>query len=217
MKIFLIRHGEITGDPFVEPPRPVTGCLSEKGIRQAKRIHAYLKEKCLDTAFSSPFGRALQTAEIALSGKDVPIRILPGIREWMPNPKLNDLPSTEYEEILARNKDLSPENQWKTPLGEGCFDLYARVIPTCLAALGEEGIYPGCGGYLAIPGAEERSLAFFAHGGSLGILLSFLMGMRPFPLNPFCFEQGGLCEVSFEERNSVYYPTLTFQLPKLIS
>lgn len=214
MKLFLIRHGETAGNPFSEPQRPVSGFLSEQGIRQAKRVHNYLADKEIRIAFSSPFGRALQTAEIALAGKDTPIRILSGLREWMPNPELSQLPSTEHERILARNRNLAPEEEWKTPLGEGCFDLYARVVPAFLAALRETGIRPGRGGYLATARASRCSAAFFAHGGSLGILLSFLMGMRPFPLNPFLFELGGICEVTFLERKHVYYPTLTFPSPE---
>jgi len=213
MRFFLIRHGEMAGDPFLEPQRPVSGCLSETGIGQAERVREYLSGRKIDAAYSSPFGRALQTAEIALDGKDTPIRILPGIREWMPDLKLKELPSTEYEAIVGRNTDLSPEEEWKTPLGEGCFDLYARIVPAFLSALKEEGIYPGNGGYLTESDAEDRSLAFFAHGGSLGVLLTFLMGMRPFPMSSFRFEPGGVCEVMFQKRRNVHYPVLPFHTP----
>lgn len=213
MKIFLIRHGEMSGNPFIEPRRPVSGCLSERGIRQAERVRDYFRSRAIDTAYSSTFGRALQTAEIALDGKETPIRILPGIHEWMPDLTLKQLPSTEYEAIIKRNAELMPDEEWKTPLGEGCFDMYARIVPAFLAALKEQGIRPGCGGYLAEKGSEERSLAFFAHGGSLGVLLSFLMGMPPFPQSSFSFEQGGVCEVVFLRRKDVYYPVLPFHTP----
>ena len=38
MKLLLIRHGKMKGDPFCEPPSPVTGCLSDEGVAQAEAL-----------------------------------------------------------------------------------------------------------------------------------------------------------------------------------
>ncbi len=63
-RILLVRHGHSAGDPFTTPARPVHGYLAEPlGVQQAQATADALKKTRIDVAFSSPYGRALQTAE----------------------------------------------------------------------------------------------------------------------------------------------------------
>ena len=209
MKIYLIRHGEMAGDPFITPEQPVTGSLSEvKGIPQAKQLAEAVKKIKIDKAFSSPFGRALQTAEIALKDRNIPINILPYMYEWMPNRSLDKIPSTEFEEIHKKWGNAYPEETWKTDLGEGTFDMYARICPPFLTTLATLGVHARHGGYVLDKPAEDLSIAVFAHGGSLNTLLSFLLDIRPFPVGKFSFTLTGVAEINFTERKGVYYPEL---------
>jgi probable phosphoglycerate mutase len=75
MRIFLAaRHGQslfnvdkiVNGDPTLDRG------LSEQGIEEAERLAGQLAALPLDLAAVSPFPRALQTANIALAGRDVP-------------------------------------------------------------------------------------------------------------------------------------------------
>jgi broad specificity phosphatase PhoE len=75
MRIFLIaRHGQslfnvdkvVNGDPALDRG------LSEQGIEEAERLAGQLAAISLDLVAVSPFPRALQTANIALAGRDVP-------------------------------------------------------------------------------------------------------------------------------------------------
>jgi 2,3-bisphosphoglycerate-dependent phosphoglycerate mutase len=75
MRLFLFaRHGQslfnvdriVNGDP--ERDRG----LSEQGIEEAERLAGQLAALPLDLVAVSPFPRALQTANIALAGRDVP-------------------------------------------------------------------------------------------------------------------------------------------------
>jgi broad specificity phosphatase PhoE len=213
MKLLLIRHGKIAGDPYVCPQRPVSGCLSEDvGVPQARALAGALRGARIDLAFSSPYGRALQTAEIALAGRDVPIRVLDCLREWQPSPDMRQAASTVAEEMMARDRGRHVERTWKTDLGEGCFEMYARVVPPFLEALSETGIHARHGGYVPDAGAAEKVVAVFAHGGSLNVLLSHLLGVRVFPFASFVFDETGVAEVVFAERQGVYYPSL--RIPK---
>lgn len=75
MRLFLlVRHGQslfnvdnvVNGDPALDRG------LSEQGIEEAQRLGGELAALPLDLVVVSPFPRAIQTANIALDGRDVP-------------------------------------------------------------------------------------------------------------------------------------------------
>jgi broad specificity phosphatase PhoE len=75
MRLFLVvRHGQslfnvdrvVNGDPLLDRG------LSEQGIEEASRLGRQIASLPLDLVAVSPFPRALQTANIALDGRDVP-------------------------------------------------------------------------------------------------------------------------------------------------
>jgi probable phosphoglycerate mutase len=75
MRVFLVaRHGQslfnvdkvVNGDPALDRG------LSEQGIEEAERLAGQLAALPLDLVAVSPFPRALQTANIALGGREVP-------------------------------------------------------------------------------------------------------------------------------------------------
>jgi broad specificity phosphatase PhoE len=213
-RILLVRHGHAAGDPFATPARPVHGYLAEPlGVRQAEATAEALKKTRIDVAFSSPYGRAVQTAEIVLAGRDVPLRVLPALREWMPNGELDKLPATERDRIQRQVDELYPEESWKTELGEGTYEMYARIVPPFLAELDALGIHGRMGGYVVDERARGLSVAVFAHGGTLNVLLSQILGLRPFPGGTFAFEETGLAIVELPERHGIAHPQLVIRAP----
>ena len=75
MRLFLVvRHGQslfnvdkvVNGDPELDRG------LSEQGIEEATRLGSQIAALPLDLVAVSPFPRALQTANIALDGREVP-------------------------------------------------------------------------------------------------------------------------------------------------
>jgi len=75
VRLFLVaRHGQslfnvdqvVNGDPALDRG------LSEQGIEEAERLAGQLAALPLDLVAVSPFPRALQTANIALAGREVP-------------------------------------------------------------------------------------------------------------------------------------------------
>ena len=75
MRLFLVaRHGQslfnvdqvVNGDPALDRG------LSEQGIEEAERLAGQLAPLPLELVVVSPFPRALQTANIALAGREVP-------------------------------------------------------------------------------------------------------------------------------------------------
>lgn len=208
MKLLLIRHGRMAGDPYCEPPSPVSGCLHPDGIAQANALRARLEGVPIDAAFSSPYGRAVETAERVLEGRGLAVRRVPGLQEWTPSPEFRNATSTEAGAMAARDAARFAEETWKTELGEGTFDVYARVVPALLGALATEGWHPGMGGWLCDDGAESKTLAVFAHGGSLNAVLAFMLRVPPFPVGAFSFGFCGMAELEFSRRRGVWHPAL---------
>ena len=213
MKLLLIRHGKMKGDPFCEPPSPVTGCLSDEGVSQAEALGRTLAAIPVDAAFSSPYGRAVETAERALAGRGLDIVRVPGLQEWTPSPAYRDATSTEASAMVERDARRWAEETWKTELGEGVFDVWARVVPALLGALATVGWHLCQGGWTCDPGTEGRTVAVFAHGGSLNAMLSFLLGVRPFPVGAFSFPYCGTATLAFTARRGIYFPALELPRP----
>jgi broad specificity phosphatase PhoE len=78
MRLFVLaRHAEsvlnhenrINGDPAVPAP------LTERGREQARLLGLQLRGLPLDVCVHTRFGRTVETAEIALAGRDVPTRV----------------------------------------------------------------------------------------------------------------------------------------------
>lgn len=85
-KIFLVRHGQ--REDFENPTwpetaeRPFDTPLSTTGFRQAVDVGRALTGQGIGAIYSSPFLRALQTADAIAEALQLPIRVEPGVSEW---------------------------------------------------------------------------------------------------------------------------------------
>ncbi|MBA3847053.1 MAG: histidine phosphatase family protein, partial [Planctomycetes bacterium] len=162
----------------------------------------------------SPYGRALQTAEaIAAAAGDPPITVHPWLREWFPDAALKDLPSTRFEEMMRRDGERYVDECWKTDLGEGCYEMHARIVPPLYAELAALGLLRRLGGWVPDAVAERRIVAIVAHGGSLGVVASAILGLPPFPIAPLSFQLGGVAVITFTLRRGIGYPHLVVPAP----
>lgn len=203
----------MAGDPYCEPASPVTGCLHAEGVAQAEALGRALAGTQIDVVFSSPYGRAVETAERALAGRGLEVVRVPGLQEWTPSPEFRYATSTEASAMAARDAERYAEDTWKTELGEGTYDVCARVVPAFLGALASVGWHKRYGGWVVDEGAENKTVAVFAHGGSLGTMLTFILGVPPFPVGGFSFSYCGMAGISFNARRGIYYPALELKAP----
>ena len=209
MKLILLRHGEMSGDPYLCPEQPVAGCLtSENGIPQAEKTARALQHEKVDVVLSSTYGRALQTAEIVFEGRSIPIKKLHFLREWEPSPSVKSMDRGSFSRKMTEYDRLFLEETWKTDLGEGKYDMYSRIIPPLLAEFSIIGIKSRYGGFVLESGAEDAVVAIVAHGGSLNIILEFLLGCTVTPMNTFSFELTGSAQINFVNCGGIHYPQL---------
>jgi len=96
--LYLTRHGQTEWNVENRFQGWSDSPLTEKGIRQAKDLAKRLRGISFDAIYSSPAGRALQTAEILRDGREIEIREHPDLREM----GLGDWEGMRSEEIEAR-------------------------------------------------------------------------------------------------------------------
>lgn len=207
MEIYLIRHGEIAGDPHKCYTPPVENCLSELGCQQADALANRLDGIEFTTIYASPLGRAIQTAQPFAAARAQDIQILPWLMEWRPTTVMGQCDDATYEEIERASSKIRPEAAWQTAAGESTFEFAGRIIPGFLQLMQAHGVEPAHGGYL-MPEGDTQRIALVAHGGSLGRLAAFLMGIPLQPFPPISLSHTGVALFSFIKRIDVWYPTL---------
>lgn len=173
-EVYLIRHGDalpaaediIAGDYDAQR-------LSELGRQQARAVSERLRDTHLAAVYSSPIGRARETAEAIAAAQGLGVDIEPDLREvglGIIGPELSaDLPP---EEVLKRIKDALHEiavvavtsGTWESlPGAEPSAALRARMVGVVrrLAAT-----HPG-----------ER-IALVSHGGAINAYVAAILGIE---------------------------------------
>ena len=161
--IILARHGEseysvkhlLNGDPVTVVR------LTEAGCEQARRLGEALRDEEIDLCVTSEFGRTIETADVALAGRDVPRLVL---RD------LNDIRVGDYE-----GKTLTEYREWAhsqspTALPPGGDESRASTVQRYVRAFRE------------IMARPERIVLVVAHGLPIRYILNAAEGTHPAPI-----------------------------------
>ncbi len=213
MNLYFIRHGQMSGDPHQHFTPPVSGCLAPEGVAQAKALGRALAEVAFDRVFASPLGRAIETAQALTRKPGVAIAVRDWLVEWRPAHVLHGSHPANHEQLCKDAARLRPEQAWKTAAGEGALEMAARLVPGWIELLASLGVHAGHGGYLLDNPDDARNVALVAHGGSLGHLLSFVLGVPIRPNPPIQFAQTGVAVVTLVRQADVWYPMLQIPAP----
>lgn len=128
-RIIIVRHGETYLNLEDAFQGWIDSELTEKGKEQAIRVADRLKEEKIDVIYSSPFKRALKTAEIIKGEREIPLIVDDGFKEI----KCGMWEGSKFIYI----KDQYPEeyNTWdktphlhKMPKGETFGEVYQRAV-----------------------------------------------------------------------------------------
>lgn len=181
MRIVFVRHGE---------PNYEKDCLTPLGHRQAEAAARRLEEEGIEAIYSSPFGRALETAQAASDHLGVgPVRILDFMHEiyWGSTdgqPVYHGGHPWEIADELARQGyDLARTDWPQHPYFRNNqatleAERVAREIDAWMATLG----YTRTGAYYRCDRADEaqHTVALFSHGGSSAAAMARIFNL-PFP------------------------------------
>ena len=132
MIVFLARHaesvlnveGRVNGDPAVPAP------LTEHGREEAMLLGVQLSNVELDLCVHTRFGRTLETAEVALEGRKVPIEGEPLLDDI----KIGELEGAPLDEYRRVKRDLGRKRPY--PGGESLDQAALRYV-AALMRLGE--------------------------------------------------------------------------------
>jgi len=161
-EVILARHGEsqlsvvgtVNGDPAV------ACALTETGEEQARRLGSLLAGVQLDLCVTSEFERTLQTADIALAGRDLPRLVLA---------ELNDVRFGRFEGgTLANYREWAAANEPTIEApggGESRGGTVARYVNA----------------YRIILARPERTVLVVAHGLPIRYVLNAAAGGLPKP------------------------------------
>ncbi len=111
--VWIARHGNrldfVNPEWFTMAERPYDPPLSEDGLIQAKELGQRLKSEKIAHIFSSPFLRAIQTANQVAEALDLPIKLEAGLSEWLNPYWMNEMPQTHPPEVLTQEY---PRIEW---------------------------------------------------------------------------------------------------------
>jgi broad specificity phosphatase PhoE len=105
--IWIARHGNrhdfVDLEWFNTASRPYDPPLAEDGIIQAQDLGRRLQTEKISHIFSSPFLRTIQTASQVAEILDLPIKLEPGLSEWLNPEWMGHAPQLHSPEILKKN------------------------------------------------------------------------------------------------------------------
>ena len=180
MRIIFVRHGE---------PDYEHDCLTERGQVQAEAVAERLRGEGIEEIFTSPLGRAAETAAVTAEALELPVKTLDYMRElhWgsidgMPLPR-NGHPWDLADLLAAEGWDLTDPAWREHPYFSNNVvtaeaDNVAHKTDEWLLSLGYErrGAYYRC----IRPDNMQKTVALFSHGGSSAAAMGHILNL-PFP------------------------------------
>lgn len=163
-RLLLARHGQSVSNAVRRFQGAQDVALSPLGIRQAEALGLAVGRRPIAHVYASPLERARRTAEIALTGLDLPVTMMDDLREL----SLGEWEGCTVEEIRTRPGD--PYAQWVRdpvqclpPGGEPLADVQARVLRVVERITA------------AHPDGDD--VLIVSHGGVISALLAHWLGL----------------------------------------
>ena len=180
MRILFVRHGE---------PDYEHDCLTPLGAVQAKAAAERLREEGIEEIYTSPMGRARQTAEAAAELLGLEPKVLDFMHEiWWGSDDgtpvyANGHPWQIADEMARQGWDLT-DPSWRThPFfvhnrAVSNVDFIEKGVDEWMKSLGyeREGVYYRC----AREDDAQHTVALFSHGGSSSAAMGRILNL-PFP------------------------------------
>ena len=179
MRILFVRHGQ---------PNYEKNCLTEIGHRQARDTALRLRDEGIEAVYSSPYGRALETAQYTADALGLPVQVLDFMRElYWGNSEGKPVyaeghPWETANELMRRDVNLNDPHWAEHPLFDNNIVIedaarVGREIDGWTKTLGYEraGYY-----YRCVRPDHPRAVALFSHGGSSVAAFSRIFNI-PFP------------------------------------
>ena len=152
--VWLVRHGarEDVANPTWRQTaaRPYDPPLSDQGHADARRLARRLVGERIDAIYTSPFLRAVQTAAAVAAAVDAPIRLEPGLGEWLRKDWFDGVPvlmPAVDTGFACDHMDWTYRSPWTMSWPEQWEDVMVRIDETMrrLLAAGDSFVLVGHG------------------------------------------------------------------------
>ena len=192
MRIIFVRHGE---------PDYKNDCLTENGRLQAQNTARRLHDENIEAIYSSPMGRAMETASYTAKDHELEIIPLDFMHEIDWGGKTGDIPYKGHPwtlgyQLLIEHPEYVGSSDWDKHhyfSDNKCMDFYEKISKGIDSFMAEKG-YVGANSLYKCNRINNATYAIFAHGGSGAIMFSHLFGLPlPFVLTSLPY---GVCSVS---------------------
>lgn len=185
MRLIFVRHGE---------PDYANDCLTENGVIQAKATAKRLENENIKAIYSSPNGRAKQTASYTAKDHGLDVQVLDFMHEigWGDKRENADSlpdkipydghPWTLGYQLLNEHPELAGSDDWMNHhyfKDNLCIDYFNKISEEIDEFLKEYGLRREGKLYYTEEDSDD-TIALFAHGGSGAVMLSHVLSL-PFP------------------------------------
>jgi broad specificity phosphatase PhoE len=160
MKIYLIRHGETTGDVEDRYGGDYDDHLTSKGKDQAKKLAEKIKDFGIERIFTSPRIRAKETSEILKDKLGVEVQLLEDIRERNHYGVLTGMVKSEAKRKYPKLAKMVDDYRNTVEGGEDYESFQKRVKKTL------EQVYK----------SELNTVAIVTHGGPVRMIFREILG-----------------------------------------
>lgn len=182
MRLLLVRHGESLGNAENRFQGQDEYPLTERGLEQARRLAERLRRECgaVDAVYSSPQGRALQTAACVAEALSVDVILDPRLREYHIG-MLTGLTMDEARERFPRLQELRARD------GETFVPIPGEEGREALAQRVGEALDDYRAQY-----TDGQTVIVVSHGGALAAMLCRLVGLPADRPGPFRLSNASL-------------------------
>ncbi len=179
MYLYLIRHGQSEANVRGEYCGWSQVALTEKGIADARRAGALLKDISFNKVYASDLKRAIQTCENALPG--VPYETDPLLRELYTG-SLEGLAVQKAHELYGEPHDLALKNSDFRAYGGETRQMQIDRLRTFLQKMENF--------------AEDEKVAVFCHAGTLFCMMELALD-TPFSFDHLMIDNGSVSVFRF--------------------
>jgi len=164
MRIYLIRHGETTGDIEDRYGGSYDDSLSQNGEAQVKGMVKKLIGKDIEVIFHSSLIRATETAQIVGETLEVPLVLVDDLKERNNYGDLTGMIKKEAKEKFPEEVEELEGNPiyHKIPNSEDYYDFAKRIIDV----------------FNEISDGEQETVAIITHGGPIRVIFRELIGFE---------------------------------------
>ena len=165
MKIYLIRHGQTTGDVENRYGGAYDDELSDKGKIQAQELANRLDSSGIEILFCSPMIRAQQTAKILKTNLNCEIKTIENLKERNKNGILSGMTKNEakrkYPELVEKLKDYRNQIQG----AESQEDFTERIKKAFMEVMNTE---------------SYSTIGIVTHGGPIWVIFEDILNEKGF-------------------------------------